>query len=75
MILGHFMIWGKFSSASPKESNSRHLASNSLVEWSLASAKANLVRVGHYELRILKLYCFLIGWQDVEQLRSLSLSL
>ena len=36
-------------SASPKESNSRHLAWDSPVEWSLASAKANLVKVGHYD--------------------------
>ena len=36
-------------SASPKESNSRHLAWDSLVERSLASAKANLVKVGHYD--------------------------
>ena len=62
-------------SASPKESNSRHLASDSLVEWSLASAKANLVRVGHYELRILKLYCFLIGRQDVEIVQTTPFSI
>ena len=36
-----------------------------LLSGGLASAKANLVRVGHYEVCILKPCCFVIGGQDL----------
>ena len=54
ILLGPFYDLGEDLVVRVKESNSRHLAWNSLVEWWLASAKANLVRVGHYKLRIVE---------------------